>query len=473
MAALLARAAAHAPSRPGIEDARGALTWAELAARVEGAAARLAEAGVGHGDCVGLWLPNSLAFVESFFAALACGAAALPLPATARAAELRRILDANEVKALVAAPGAAATAVPETAACLAYGRRGLAIERAATSRRPPALARPSDPALVAYSSGTTGHPHVVVRTHENLWWEAENFWSSTRLDATDTILAVVPLSHAHGLGNALLASLRAGARLITRPRFLRRETLDLLARERVTVFPTVPFMVRMLAATDPRRRWSLEALRLCFSAGAALTPEVYEAFGARFDVPVRQLYGLTEAGSVSMNLAPAAALDPASVGAPLGSVRVAIEDAHGRALEPGEVGEIVVRSPAAAGGVAAALHTRDQGRWTARGELVITGRTSLFINTAGNKVDPAEVEAVLRQHPAVSDVAVFGLPAPHGEQVVAAVVVARNACSANTLRLHCRASLADYKVPRVVSFRNALPRSPLGKVLVGKLLAEA
>ena len=142
-------------------------------------------------------------------------------------------------------------------------------------------------------------------------------------------------------------------------------------------------------------------------------------------------------------------------------------------MASGVSGEIIVRSPSAMGGVAQALRTRDQGHWSERGDLVITGRTSLFINSAGNKVNPAEVEAALRIHPAVADVAVFGQPAPYGDQHVAAVVVARTACSADELRVHCGTLLASYKVPRVVTFRDALPRSPLGKVLIGQLLAEA
>ena len=125
------------------------------------------------------------------------------------------------------------------------------------------------------------------------------------------------------------------------------------------------------------------------------------------------------------------------------------------------------------GGAEQPLRTRDQGRWTARGDLVITGRTSLFINSAGNKVNPTEVEAALRIHPAVADVAVFGVPAPHGDQYVSAVIVPRASCTADELRVHCGTLLASYKVPRLVSFRDALPRSPLGKVLIGRLLAEA
>jgi len=477
--ALLASAAARAPEHPAVDDGQTALSMGELAARVAGTATLLAETGIGRGDRVALWLPNSVEFVESFLGVLACGAAALPLAAAARPAEVRRILGETPVQALVAPPDALRTLVLPGVSPLASGPRGLDIAAAPRtqrdallSRRTPPPPEPADAALVAYSSGTLARPHVVVRTHENLWWEAENFWSATRLGPDDVVLGVVPLSHAHGLGNALLASLRAGARLVLRPRFLRRQTLDLLARERVTVFPTVPFMVRMLAATDGRRSWDVAALRLCFSAGAALAPETYAAFRARFGVPVRQLYGLTEAGSVALNNAPAAEIDPASAGTPLGSVRVTIEDPQGREVPRSEIGEIVVRSPAAAGGAERALRTRDQGRWSAHGELLITGRTSLFINTAGNKVDPAEVEAALRLHPAVADVAVFALPAAHGEQVVAAAVVRRAPCTADALRLHCRTLLASYKVPRVVSFRTALPRSPLGKVLIGQLLTS-
>jgi len=173
------------------------------------------------------------------------------------------------------------------------------------------------------------------------------------------------------------------------------------------------------------------------------------------------------------DLAPVAELDPESVGRPVGNVRVTIEDGEGREVAPDAEGEIVVHSPSAMGGAEQPLRTRDLGRWTARGDVVLTGRTSVFINSAGNKVNPAEVEAALRIHPAVADVAVFGVPSPHGDQHVAAVVVTRAPCTADELRVHCGALLASYKVPRLVTFRAALPRSPLGKVLIGRLMAES
>jgi long-chain acyl-CoA synthetase len=474
VAALLAAGAARSSRHPAIEDEHQALSSGDLADRVARAAALLADAGVGAGDRVALWLPNSIGFVEAFLGTVACGAAGFVLSPIAPVAEVRRALREDGVRALVGPLEKVATAAPAAVGAIASAPTGLVVERALSGAGRAARApRASDAAFVAYSSGTTGRPHLIVRTQENLWEEAENIAAATALGPDDTILGIVPLSHSYGLGNALLASLHTGARLVLRPRFLRRPTLDLLAERAITTFPTVPFMARMLATTDRRRAWDLSALRLCISAGAPLTRDVYDAFLARFGVPIRQLYGLTEAGDVAINMAPVAELDPASVGRPMATVRVTIEDADGAAVSNGVCGEIVVRSPSAMGGVEQPLRTHDQGHWTDRGDLVITGRTSLFINSAGNKVNPAEVEAALRIHPAVADVAVFGLPAPYGDQHVAAVVVARAPCNADELRVHCGTLLASYKVPRVVTFRDALPRSPLGKVLIGQLLAEA
>lgn len=471
--ALLDATVARDGDRRAVADEHETLAWSDLATRVATSAALLREIGVGGGSCVAIALPTSVAFVESFLAVLATGAAAFPVPATARIGELRRLFADTRIDAAIAPADDERVIAPIR---IAARRGGLDVVAAPQQRSAGAAESgpaSDDVALVASTSGTLARPHLVTRTHANLRWEAENFFASTRLTRDDVVLCVVPLSHAHGLGNALLAALRAGASLVLRPRFLRRQVLDLLVQERVTLFPAVPFMLRMLAATDRRRRVELDALRLCLSAGAPLPSEVFRAFRERFGVGVRQLYGLTEAGSVTCDLGADADVDPATVGRPLGNVVVTIEDDHGNRLPTGARGEIVVRSPAAVGGVATPLRTRDLGSLDASGRLVVNGRTSLFINTAGNKVDPSEVEAALRSHPAVADVAVFGLAAAHDEQVVAAAVVRAGDATADELRAHCRGLLAAHKVPRVVTFRDALPRSPLGKVLIGRLLAEA
>ncbi len=456
-----------------VSDDATTVTFRELGERVGRTAALLAGTGIGPGRRVALLLPSSAAWVEAFLAVLSCGAAVVPIAIAAPAAEIRRNLDDAVPDAVVVPPSHPRAVTRDDRTVFTHDGDTATVARATPHTGTPRPPGRADAALIALSSGTVARPHAVVRTHENLWWEAENFWRTTQLDERDAILGVTPLSHAHGLGNALLASLRSGARLVLRRRFLRRETLDTLSRERITVFPTVPFMVRMLAATDRRRSWDLGALRWCFSAGAPLPPELFASFRTRFGVPVRQLYGLTEAGSVTLNTSDAGDVDPRSAGTPLGTVRVTIEDEHGDPVPAGGSGEIVVRSPAAAGGAATPLRTRDVGRWSARGELLVTGRTSLFINAAGNKIDAAEVEAALRLHPAVADVAVYGVAAAHREEIVAAAIVLRCACSPELLRTHCRPLLAAYKVPRLFTFLDALPRSPLGKVLIGKLRAEA
>lgn len=473
--ALLESAAAQAPTRRAVADEQVTVDYATLAGRVAATADALRGVGIGRGDRVAIALPNSVAFVDAFLGVLASGAAALPLPASARGAELRRLLAETNGAALVTAPDDDRVRAPIHLAADGRGVAVVAAPNATTKRASSVPPAPEDAALVAFSSGTTARPHLVTRSHANLWWEAENFGQATQLGPDDVVLGVVPLSHAHGLGNAMLAALRARASLIVRPRFLRRQVLELLAAERVTVFPAVPFMLRMLAATDRRRHVDLGALRWCISAGAPLPREVFDAVATRFGVRVRQLYGLTEAGSVTCDLAAPDAVDPATVGTPLGTVAVTVEDEQGRELPVGTPGEIVIRSPAVEGGLTRALRTRDLGTRDAAGRLTITGRTSLFINTAGNKVDPAEVEAALRAHPAVADVAVFGLAAAHDEQIVAAAVVLASdagTTTPETLRTHCRELLAPHKIPRVLSFRSALPRSPLGKVLIGRLLAE-
>lgn len=475
MLALLDDAALREPARRAVSDEHVTIDYATLARRVAATAEVLRGVGIGRGDRVAIVLPNSVAFVDAFLGVLASGAAALPLPASARGAELRRLLDETSAAAIVTAPDDDRMRAPIHLAADTCGIAVVAAPKGAPKSPTTSVPSPEDAALVAFSSGTTARPHLVTRSHANLWWEAENFGHATGLGPDDVVLGVVPLSHAHGLGNAMLAALRARASLIVRPRFLRRQVLELLAAERVTAFPAVPFMLRMLAATDRRRHVDLGALRWCISAGAPLPREVFDAVAARFGVRVRQLYGLTEAGSVTCDLAAPDAVDPATVGTPLGTVAVTVEDDQGRALPVGTPGEIVIRSPAVEGGHGRALRTRDLGALDAAGRLTITGRTSLFINTAGNKVDPAEVEAALRTHPAVADVAVFGLAAAHDEQIVAAAVVLASDASTTTseiLRTHCRELLAPHKIPRVLSFRSALPRSPLGKVLIGRLLAE-
>ena len=273
------------------------------------------------------------------------------------------------------------------------------------------------------------------------------------------------------MGCCLIAAVRNGATLVflddSHPFVLsRRRALDLLEGEAVTVFPGVPFTFRLLAEAPGEA--DLSALRLCFSAGTALPRPTFDAFAVRFGVPIRQLYGSTETGTLTVNLDDDPAASFASVGKPVGEVRVEIRDDD----------EIAVSSPAMTQGYLGLDElnrhvfrdgwylTGDLGRIDDEGRLFVSGRKKLLIEVAGHKVDPIEVEDVVASHPKVREAVVVAVAGgTGGEETVKAVVVAGDGCGEQEVIEFCRARLANFKVPRVVEFRDEIPKSPLGKIL--------
>jgi long-chain acyl-CoA synthetase len=316
-----------------------------------------------------------------------------------------------------------------------------------------------------FSSGSTGRPKRLCRTHGQCTAEANSY---TWVEPEDRVFCAVPLFHTYGLGCCMLAALRNAATLVVmdepNPFLLHRaRALALLEHEAITVYPGVPFQFRLLAEAPEAA--DLSALRLAFSAGTALEPAIFDAFRERFGVPIRQLYGCTEAGTLTVNLDPDPVATAGSVGRPAGEVHVDVAD-----------GEVVVSSPALTDGYAdmpelnreAFRHgwfrTGDLGRLDPSGRLYLTGRRKQLIEVGGYKVDPLEVQDVLCAHPQVRDAVVVGVPAGAGE-AVKAVVVPGAALSDRELLRYCREHLAGFKVPQIVERRAEIPKSPLGKVL--------
>jgi long-chain acyl-CoA synthetase len=490
VAAMLAATVERFGDRLAVVDGPHRRTWAQFDADVRRRAAALSSRGVGRGDGVALVLGNGHEFVTTFLATQQLGAMAVPLNPQFTDAELGQHLAQCDVVGIVTDADAApairvwAKSVPglwvEDAAEVDTGA-GVAVEIGVGGV---VDVGPADAALFAFSSGSTGTPKGMIRTSANLTAEAEQFSATVGLTERDVILAVVALFHAHGLGNALLASVRTGATLVLLPRFERDAVLATIGNECVTSFPGVPFLFQTLAETRRAERADLSSLRLCFSAGAPLAPETFDLFHARFGVPIRQLYGCSEAGSVTINLDADPTVSRASVGRPMRGIEVQVVDEEGRARPAGETGEVEFRSPALTTGYVGehataaneAFHdgwfrTGDLGHVDETGALYVTGRTKLYISTSGFKVDPFEVEAVLRAHPAVADVVVVGVKGDLGDEVVKAVVVPDPAAGIDRQRLPeelltvCREGLAPFKVPRIVELRDEIPRSPLGKIL--------
>jgi long-chain acyl-CoA synthetase len=337
----------------------------------------------------------------------------------------------------------------------------------AHERRPIDPRLPDDTFVYQFSSGSTGRPKRLARTHGQLWAEAESY---TWITPDDRLFCAIPLFHTYGMGCCLVAAVRNGATLVfldePHPFVLARSrALELLEREQVTVFPGVPYHYRHLAEAPGAA--DLSSLRLCFSAGSALEPAAFDAFLQRFGIAVRQLYGCTEAGTLTVNLDPDPVATAGSVGTPAGSVRVRIED-----------GEIVVASPAMTLGYSddealsrqafqgGWFYTGDLGRVDDAGRLFVTGRRKLLIEVAGHKVDPIEVQDVVAAHPKVREAIVVGVRGTRdGEETVKAVVVPSDGCGERDVIAFCQERLANFKVPRVVEFRDEIPKSPLGKVL--------
>ena len=336
--------------------------------------------------------------------------------------------------------------------------------------RPPLLdaVRPEDPAILGYTSGTTGTPKGAILSHGNLLASSESVRLAWRWTADDRLVLALPLFHIHGLGVGLHGTLLTGASAVLLPRFDPDEVLDAVAAHDATLFFGVPTMYARLAGSP--RLSELGRLRVCVSGSAPLPPAVFDRLADGSGQRILERYGMTETG---MNVSNPydGERRPGTVGFPLPGVE----------LRLAKHGEVEIRGPNVFCGywgrhdaTAAAFtddgwfKTGDIGEHDPDGYLRLVGRARDLIITGGLNVYPREVEDVLLEHPAVSEVAVAGTPDPEwGEIVTAWVVPSPAATPPEEAELARFASdrLARFKCPRRVLFVDALPRNALGKVL--------
>lgn len=437
------RRAAASAGRPAIVSERGIITFGDLRRNVRALAALLAGRGVRPGDRVGLMLRNSPEFVIAYLATLAAGAIVVPLNDRYTQQEVHGFVETCGVSLLIAEES-----FPEW--------RELNRE---IDWDPPAV-DPDSPVMYQFSSGSTGRPKRIARTHRQLLFELESLAATLGFGADDRFIGLAPFSHVNGMVRTMLSSLYAGAALYPVGRFDRRSVAALVARERITVFIAVPFMFIALAETPFRPAPDWSALRLCISASAPLPARHNRAFHARFGCYLRQLYGSTETGTISVNLDPDIEGTLESLGRPIRGVTVSIIGDDGQPVDTDRLGQIVVNE---------SFVTGDLGRFDHRGMLSLHGRISSFINRGGFKVDPREVEELLEEHPAVREAAVYGVPTPLGDERVQALVVLRAPCTPHELATHVAGRLADFKIPSAIEICRELPKSPTGKLLRAQL----
>ncbi|MCY3663510.1 MAG: AMP-binding protein [bacterium] len=466
------------PDRPCLHDpVTGWTTRGELAAAGAEVAGRLYAAGLRRGDRVLLSAPSGVALVAAHTACLRMGLVVVPVNAALRRREVAHIVaDASPRGAVIDDPGMQSwvrQAEPDALVCTS------AVDL------PPGNAPSLDdldgdePAILGYTSGTTGAPKGAVLTHANLLAGAEALRRAWGWSESDRLVLALPLFHIHGLGVGLHGTLHSGASAVLQPSFDSDAVIDAVREHRATLFFGVPTMYNRIAG-NPRAP-ELAALRLAVSGSAPLPADLHRRLEENTGLAVLERYGMTETVMLVSN-----PLDgdrrPGSVGFPLPGVELRLlEPGHSPAADPevpaGAPGEIWVRGPNVFAGywrrpgagprADGWFCTGDVGRRDADGYLYLEGRSGEVIITGGLNVYPREVEEQLADHPAIAEVVVAGQPDEQwGELVTAYVVPApgRRAPSADELRSHVAERLAPYKHPRAVVPLEAVPRNALGKV---------
>jgi long-chain acyl-CoA synthetase len=479
---MLCKAVEANPAKAAVVQGGRRIQYDELHALTGRAAAGLRHLGVRAGDCVAVVLPNCPELVAGLFACARLRAVMAPLNPQSSRHELARFLADAQAKVAI---------TDALRADLLTGTNMTVIEF-------DALLGPSDepspegpfhgPAVYLYTSGSTDAWKRLCCTQQNLYYEAHNFALTVGLTAEDNILCTIPLHHSYGLGNCLLDAVYAGSTLVLLepedvPFVARcRRVLQLIREEAIRFYPGVPYQFQILAALPEGTPANLAGLKLCVSSGDMLLRKTYDRFLDRYGVPIRSLYGSTEAGSIAMNLDPYGQMEAGSLGPPLRNVTIEIRDAEGKELPAGLDGEIWVKSPTIPPTGYDNRHdltqetfragfykTGDIGQWNHCGHLILAGRKQCFINLAGYKVDTSEVEEVLESCPGVREAAVLGVEVPRMGTLVKAAVVTEGPCRPAEIREFCRQRLAFYKVPRLIEMYPSLPRSAMGKVLKSEL----
>jgi acyl-CoA synthetase (AMP-forming)/AMP-acid ligase II len=453
-----------------------AIAYAQLAARVDRAAAGLAARGLRPGDVLALWAPNSPEWAIAALGAMAAGATVTGVTPMCAERELAGQLMDCEASILVAAPELM------DVARRAGVRQAVPLGEIEGEGAAPAVAlEPARAvALLPYSSGTTGLPKGVMLTHANVVAGVGQVRAALKLGPRDTVVAVAPFAHVMGFVITMASALASGATLVTLAQFAFEPYLELVERHRATVLIGPPPVMAALAGHPAVDARDLSSVELVVAGGAPVPAEIARAVGERLPGAVVRLgYGLTETAATATAPDRELAVAPGSVGRAMPSTELRVVDPQtGADLGPGEPGELLVRGPQTMVGYLhrpeATAAMIDGDGWLRTGDLVVideegqvfvVDRLKELIKVNAFQVAPAELEAVLATHPAVADAAVVGRADAASGEVPVAAVVARDALDPEDLMAWVAARVAPYKRIRAVRFVDAIPRTPAGKIL--------
>ncbi len=509
LSVLLEDSARRYPDKEAFIFNETTLTYAQINAAANQVAGGLQKMGIQAGDKVALSCLNVPYFPMVYFGILKAGAAVVPLSVLLKRSEVAYHLQDSEAKAYFCFEG-----TPE----LPMGEEGFAgfqeakdcthfvtitadpkasspfddtktLGQVMSGQSPAFATHPAgaeDTCVIVYTSGTTGRPKGADLTHSNLLQNAILSADLFQASSEDRMLVVLPLFHIFGMTVLMNAGVYRGASLILLPRFDPKAVMGLLFKHDITVFAGVPTMYwGLLNAGDTgiKPEDIQQSLRVAVSGGASLPVEVLRQFEAKFKVPIIEGYGMSEGSPVVTFNHLGRQRKPGSIGTPVWGVEVMIADANDQQLPVGEKGQLLYRGHNVMKGYynrpevnadslkGGWMHSGDVAYMDEDGYFYIVDRTKDMIIRGGLNVYPREVEEVMMEHPAVSMVAVIGVPhEQHGEEIKACVVLQDGqTASAEELIGWTKTRIAAYKYPRIIEFLDQLPMSATGKILKKEL----
>jgi len=461
-------AEANAAAVALIDGATGEVTSrATLLQRANELADRLASAGMRERDSLAVQLPNSVDFVAAFLAACKLDLLFVPIDRDAPETEVAKIVRHFDITVLLRRD----RNEPSVAPSGAPGSQPGELSRKRRRAESPALQRgrdfPSSARLLKLTSGSTGMPKGIVTTEANLIADCTNICATMAIAADDLNLGAIPFSHSYGFSNLVTPLVLQGTPVVFSNDYLPQSLLELANRFRCTVAPLIPMVFAHLVTAA---HGEFESIRTFISAGAPLPAATSRRFRERFGIDIHSFYGCSECGGITYDRR-GGAVERGTVGQPLEHVEIALDGAR-----------LEVRSGTVAAGALldantfvpfanGTFMTDDLVELREDGEVALTGRAGDLINTAGKKVNPREVEAVILQIDGVRDAKVWGEPAGARGEVVAVAVVATPNVTRELIREFCRARLSLHKVPRIVKLIDQLPLDERGKVKRAALAA--
>lgn len=461
-------------------------TYGEVDALIDKYASYFQSIGVKKGDRVALSFPNCPEYIFSFMGASKAGAIVVPLNMMLTLEEIGYIIMESGTSVLVVHPVIAQKVDKSQLARLNLKNVVIMDENTVNEilkmKSPaPVDIESGEVCAFLYTSGTTGKPKGAMLTHDNFVSDVKMLYDVSRvidLGPNDNFLTVLPLFHSFSWTVNVLLGLYLGSTITLKETFMPKDTLETLIQEDITVFCGVPSMFAVLMRMAEKGQF--KALRLAISGGAPLAAEVQRGFEEKFNFPLVEGYGLSEAAPVAIlnPLDPKALRKPGSIGFPLPGVEAKIVDENDNELPVGEIGELVLKGPNVMVGYHNMpeetaktlrngwLHTGDLAKKDEDGYFYIVDRLKDMIITGGFNVYPREIEEVLLTHPAVLEAAVVGVGDPlKGEEIKAFIVLKEGAeADRRELQSFLKDKIASYKIPKYFEFVKELPKTPTGKV---------